>query len=130
MVNIHYFSLRIPDEAYRKQLKSSWQSFCNGMQSFFSYSLQMFSCINSRVKQALKCMRIHIAEMFKLVNLKITTIFKQEYHQENMSVQFIPPLTPLLYSKTGVCRAIHIFLIFVPTHRLWVFVRTASARRF
>ena len=25
-------------------------------------------------------------------------------HQENMSVKCIPPYTPLLYSKTGVCR--------------------------
>ena len=39
-------------------------------------------------------------------------------------------LTPLLYSKTGVCRGIPIFLIFAPKHRLWVLVRTASARRF
>ena len=38
------------------------------------------------------------------------------------------PYTPLLYSKTGVCRGIHIFLIFAPKHRLWVLVRTASAR--
>ena len=36
----------------------------------------------------------------------------------------------LLYSKTGVCRGIPIFLIFTPKHRLWVLVRTASARRF
>ena len=35
--------------------------------------------------------------------------------------------TPLLYSKTGVCRGIPIFLIFAPKHRLWVHVRTASA---
>ena len=28
------------------------------------------------------------------------------------------PLTPLLYSKTGVCRGIPIFLIFAPKHRL------------
>ena len=43
-----------------------------------------------------------------------------------MSVQSIPPQTPLLYSKTGVCRGIPIFLIFAPKHRLWVLVRTAS----
>ena len=36
------------------------------------------------------------------------------------------PHTPLLYSKTGVCRGIPIFLIFAPKHRLWVLVRTAS----
>ena len=35
--------------------------------------------------------------------------------------------TPLLYSKTGVCRGIPIFLIFAPKLRLWVLVRTASA---
>ena len=43
------------------------------------------------------------------------------------------PLEPhFLYtsSKTGVCRAKSIFLIFAPKHRLWVFVRTASPMRF
>ena len=40
------------------------------------------------------------------------------------------PYTPLLYSKTGVCRGIPIFLIFTLKHRLWVLVRTASTRRF
>ena len=51
-------------------------------------------------------------------------------HQENMPVKYIPPSTPILYRKTGVCRGIPIFLIFAPKHRLWVLVRTASARRF
>ena len=32
--------------------------------------------------------------------------------------------------KTGVRRGIPIFLIFAPKHRLWVLVRTASARWF
>ena len=40
------------------------------------------------------------------------------------------PYTPLLYSKTGVFRGIHFFLIFAPKHRSWVLVRTASLRRF
>ena len=52
------------------------------------------------------------------------------FHEENMSVTCLPPYTPLLYCKTGVYRGIPIFLIFVPTHRLWVLVRTASGRRF
>ena len=52
------------------------------------------------------------------------------FHQENISMQYIPPHTPLLYSKTGVCRGIPIFLIFALKHRLWVLVRTASGRRF
>ena len=30
-------------------------------------------------------------------------------HQDNMSVCFIPPYTPLLYSKTGVYMGIHFF---------------------
>ena len=32
-------------------------------------------------------------------------------HQENKPVKFIPPYTPLLYRKTGVCRGIPIFLL-------------------
>ena len=37
-----------------------------------------------------------------------------------------PPTTPLLYSKTGVYRGIHFFLIFALKHRFWVLVRTAA----
>ena len=36
----------------------------------------------------------------------------------------------VLYSKTGVCRGIRIFLILPPNHRLCVVVRTAWPRRF
>ena len=43
-----------------------------------------------------------------------------------MSVKCIPANTPLLYSKTTVCRGIPNFLIFHPKHTLWVLVRTAS----
>ena len=39
------------------------------------------------------------------------------FHQDNTSV----------YSKTGVCRGIHIFAL---KHTLWVLVRTTLARRF
>ena len=49
-------------------------------------------------------------------------------HHDNLSVWFIPPCTPLLYSKTGVYRGIHYFLIFPLKHRLWVLARTASVR--
>ena len=45
-----------------------------------------------------------------------------------MSVCFIPAYTPLVYSKTGVYRGIHYFLIFALKHILWVLVRTASMR--
>ena len=43
-----------------------------------------------------------------------------------MSVCFIPPYTPLLYSKNGVYRGIHYYLIFALKHILWVLVRTDS----
>ena len=43
-----------------------------------------------------------------------------------MSVCFIPPYTPLLYSKSGVYRGIHYFLIFALKHILWVLVRTTT----
>ena len=36
----------------------------------------------------------------------------QELHQDNMPMFFIPSYTPLLYSKIGVYRGIHNFLIF------------------
>ena len=35
-----------------------------------------------------------------------------DIHQENISVKCIPPYTPLLYSKIGVCGGIPIFRIF------------------
>ena len=47
------------------------------------------------------------------------------HHQDNMSVCFIPTYTPLLYSKTGVYRGLHYFLLFALKHILWVLVRTA-----
>ena len=47
-------------------------------------------------------------------------------HQDNMSLCLIPPYTPILYSKTGVYRGLHHFLIFALKHILWVLVRTAS----
>ena len=37
-----------------------------------------------------------------------------------MSTNQIPSYTPLLFSKTGVCIGIHIFLTFAPKHRLGV----------
>ena len=39
-----------------------------------------------------------------------------------------PPYTPFLYSKTGVYRGIHFFLIFALKQRSRVLVRTASLR--
>ena len=39
-------------------------------------------------------------------------------HHANMFMKCKPHHTPLLYSKTGVYRCIHFFLIFAPKHRL------------
>ena len=39
------------------------------------------------------------------------------------------PIKPHFYSKTRVCKGKQFFLIFDPKHRLWVQVRTASARQ-
>ena len=55
---------------------------------------------------------------------------KSTSHLDNMSVCFIPTYTPILYSKTGVYRGLHYFLIFALKHIVWVLVRTASMRRF
>ena len=51
-------------------------------------------------------------------------------HHASMPWICIPPQTPLLNRKSGVCRGISIFLVFASIHRLWVLVRTALARRF
>ena len=60
----------------------------------------------------------------------VIVISEQTLHQDNMSVCFIPPYTPLLYSKTGVYRGLNYFLIFALKHILWVLIRIASPRRF
>ena len=58
------------------------------------------------------------------------TLISWGFHHITKTSPCTPPYTPLLYSKTGVYRGIHIFLIFAPKHRLWVLVRTASLRWF
>ena len=47
-----------------------------------------------------------------------------------MSMKLMPPLTSLLFRKTGVYRGTPIFLIFDLKHTLWVVVRTALAMWF
>ena len=61
---------------------------------------------------------------------KPASSYTEANHHDNMSVQWTPPYTPLLYSKTGVYRGELVFLIFALKHRLWVLVRTASVLRF
>ena len=51
-------------------------------------------------------------------------------HQKNMSMKCIL-LKPHFYiENTGVYKGILTFLIFDPKHKLWILVRTASARQF
>ena len=51
-------------------------------------------------------------------------------HQENMPVPVYPIKHHFYIVKLGYAVGIPIFVIFAPKHRLWVLVRTASARRF
>ena len=54
--------------------------------------------------------------------LHTNCLASMDNHHGNKSVKCIPPYTPFLYSKTGVYRGIHFFLIFALKHRLWVLV--------
>ena len=75
-----------------------------------------------------KCVKQIVAPFLvftKLCHVRSTgtvNVFALFYHQDNMSVKCIPPYTPLLYSKTGECRGIPIFLIFASKHRLWEYI--------
>ena len=52
-------------------------------------------------------------------------------YPQSMFCAKVYPLEPHFYiEQNGGCRGLPIFLIFAPKHRLWVLVRTASARRF
>ena len=49
--------------------------------------------------------------VWERLNLCVMDVWSAHTHQGNMSVCFIPPYTPLLYSKAGVYRGIHYSLI-------------------
>ena len=53
---------------------------------------------------------------------RASTQTNKQTHQDNMSVKCISPYIPILFSKTGVHKGIHFFLIFALKHRLWVLV--------
>ena len=77
------------------------------------------------------CFNFYIPNLFYFYAANLRPVAQKPVcHHANMSVKCTPPYTPLLYSKTGVYRGIHYFLIFVLKHRLWSLVRTASLRRF
>ena len=54
----------------------------------------------------------------------------KSYHQENMSTNVYPLIPHFYIAKLGYAGVTPIFLIFTSKHRLWVLVRTASARQF
>ena len=60
--------------------------------------------------------------MFHLLKMRTSIdIFKNEKCKVTFGFE---------YSKTGVYRGKHFFLIFAPKHRFWVLIRTASPGRF
>ena len=69
-----------------------------------------------------------LSECLYLVFIKEGTFYIGQFSITRITCPCV--LYPLLYSKTGVYRGIHYFLIFALKHILWVLVRTTSMRRF
>ena len=96
------------------------------------YTFNLYTVLNVKIMQIILKSYLCIAHMevlrclLKLHDKSLASAVPSGKHVCEMYT----PHTPLLYSKTGVIRGIHIFLIFDPKHRLWVLVRTASARWF
>ena len=71
-----------------------------------------------------------VADLFgnvivKRINMRLFYLLARFHYILNLPRT--PPYTPL-YSKTGVYRGKHNFLIFALKYRLWVLVRTASVK--
>ena len=94
----------------------------------YNLSSQLIMVVNSHVTTS--PLEIPVPAFVQSTVLCLVEVLGHSQHQDNMSVCFIPPYTPLLYSKTAVYRGINIFLIFALKHRMWVLVRKASVRRF
>ena len=79
-----------------------------------------------------KCYKIKLTLEAQCSNIQLGILFqKQPFLSSEKHVHAMTtPLNPTLYSKTGVCRGVPIFLIFGQKHRLWVLIRTASSRLF
>ena len=111
-------------------LKKNITSFFTDQNQVYMYTKPIsktVEAVKAHFCQLLSLMRTH-KWIYMYINYRVVSS-DGTIHQENMSVQCTPPHFPLLYSKTGVCRGIPIFLIFAPKHRLWVLVRTASVRQ-
>ena len=96
------------------------------------YTFNLYTVLNVKIMQMILKSYLCITHMevlrclLKLHDKSLVSVVASGKHVCEMYT----PSYPTLYSKTGVYRGIHIFLIFDPKHRLWVLVRTASARRF
>ena len=118
----------LPSKSVIRRESSDWCLFIAATLCIVS-AISSFGVINYLQFNEIWSLKLRVKQLETscgLIKVRCLTV----YHQENMSVQRIPPYTPLLYSKTGVCRDIPIFVIFAPKHRLWVLVRTASLWRF
>ena len=63
----------------------------------------------------------------EMKTLELATAPQKEFNlKTNIMITCPCNVHPLLYSKTGVYRGIHYFLIFALKHRLWVLAKTAS----
>ena len=85
--------------------------------------------MNNNNPKDLQCNGKDVSQILRDVSVLSLSVVQIRFvfgHQDNMSMCFIPPYTPLLYSKTGVYRGLDYFLIFALKHILWVHVRTAS----
>ena len=72
---------------------------------------------------------IHHFDLNRFPNAIVSTS-QTLYIRKTCPRNVYPLQPPLLYSKTGVCKGILIFLIFAPKERFRVLVRTASPRQF
>ena len=73
--------------------------------------------------------QMSVVEM-SVAEMSVVEMSDGNVHGRNVLGRFIHPYTTLLYSKTGVYRGIHYFLIFALKHILWELIRAASLRRF
>ena len=115
---------------------------------FVALLVRNLICIDVQSQQTWFCLRRSRRLTFVGVNFTLQasmflnhfSLYEFDLNCRTISVRFASgkhvraintPLNPtFIYKKTGICRDIPIFFIFATKHRLWVLVRTASARRF
>ena len=76
-----------------------------------SYKLRVH--MNNNNPKDLQCNGKDVSQILRDVSVLSLSVVQIRFvfgHQDNMSMCFIPPYTPLLYGKTGVYRGLDIFL--------------------